>query len=149
MKTTLLALLVATIWGINPIFEKLSLVKASPLAVITIRFIFSTIILVAIAFSGNIVEEVRTMKLMTYVWIILAGVLGAVGLYIYFVALQEDHTSKIVPIIASFPLFTALYAYIFLKEQITTERLVGIVFVVAGVILINWNNHFGSEGGAG
>ena len=49
MKAAALALLVASIWGISPIFEKLSLIKASPFTVITIRFIFTTICLVIIS----------------------------------------------------------------------------------------------------
>ena len=147
MKTAALALLVASIWGINPIFEKLSLVKASPFTVITIRFILSTICLVFFAFiGGSKLGEIRNIDGMTFFWILIAAVLGALGLYIYFVALQQDLTSKIVPIIATFPLFTAFYAFILLKESMSTERIIGIVFVVVGVILINWNYTFGNLG---
>nr|NIP39612.1 EamA family transporter [Candidatus Dadabacteria bacterium]NIS10008.1 EamA family transporter [Candidatus Dadabacteria bacterium]NIV43262.1 EamA family transporter [Candidatus Dadabacteria bacterium]NIX16389.1 EamA family transporter [Candidatus Dadabacteria bacterium]NIY22979.1 EamA family transporter [Candidatus Dadabacteria bacterium] len=45
MTASLLALLVAFIWGINPIMEKLSLVKATPLSVMTVRFIMTSIVL--------------------------------------------------------------------------------------------------------
>jgi transporter family protein len=144
MKTTALALLVASIWGITPIFEKLSLVKASPLTVMTIRFVFTTTIVVAISFVTGRYREISTVDGKTLLWIILAGLLGGiVGLFLYFFALKQDLTSKIVPIAATFPLFTALYASIFLKEAITLPRLAGIVLIVIGLVLINWNSAIG------
>ena len=144
MKTAALALLVASIWGITPIFEKLSLVKASPLTVMTIRFIFTTTIVVAISLVTGKYRELSTVDGKTLLWIILAGILGGiVGLFLYFFALKQDLTSKIVPIAATFPLFTALYASIFLKEAITLPRLAGIVLIVIGLVLINWNSAIG------
>jgi len=144
MKTAALALLVASIWGITPIFEKLSLVKASPLTVMTIRFVFTTTIVVAISLVTGRYRELSTVDGKTLLWIILAGILGGiVGLFLYFFALKQDLTSKIVPIAATFPLFTALYASIFLKEAITLPRLAGIVLIVIGLVLINWNSAIG------
>lgn len=146
MKTAALALLVASIWGITPIFEKLSLVKASPLTVMTIRFIFTTTIVVTISLVTGKYRELSTLDGMTLLWIILAGILGGiVGLFLYFFALKQDLTSKIVPIAATFPLFTALYASIFLKEAITLPRLAGIVLIVIGLVLINWNSAIGGQ----
>ena len=144
MKTAALALLVASIWGITPIFEKLSLVRASPLTVMTIRFIFTTTIVVTISLVTGKYRELSTVDGKTLLWIILAGILGGiVGLFLYFFALKQDLTSKIVPIAATFPLFTALYASIFLKEAITLPRLAGIVLIVIGLVLINWNSAIG------
>lgn len=141
MKTAALALLVASIWGITPIFEKLSLIKASPFAVITLRFIFTTTVVVLISLATGRYKELSTLDGKTILWILLAGVLGGIiGLFIYFVALKEGLTSRIVPIAATFPLFTALYAYIFLNEALTFQRVAGIALVVLGLILINWNS---------
>jgi transporter family protein len=141
MKTAALALLVASIWGITPIFEKLSLVKASPLTVMTLRFIFTTTFVVVISLVTGRYRELSSVDGRTLLWICLAGFLGGlIGLFIYFVALKQGLTSKIVPIAATFPLFTALYAYIFLHEPLTFQRVTGIVFVVIGLILINWNS---------
>jgi uncharacterized membrane protein len=141
MKTAALALLVASIWGITPIFEKLSLIKASPITVITLRFIFSaTCLLVFSVISGGY-KDLVSVDGRTLMWIILAALFGGIiGLFLFFVALKQDLTSKIVPIAATFPLFTALYAYVFLHEHITAQRLTGIIFIVIGLILINWNS---------
>jgi len=140
MKAAALALLVASIWGISPIFEKLSLIKASPLTVITIRFIFTTICLVIVSLVTGKYKDFANVDGKTFLWIILAGFLGGiVGLFLFFVALKQDFTSRIVPIVATFPLFTVLYAYIFLREEISINRLAGAIFIVFGLVLINWD----------
>jgi uncharacterized membrane protein len=141
MKAAALALLVASIWGVTPIFEKLSLVKASPFTVMTLRFIFTATCVVVISLVTGKYKEFSTIDGKTLLWIILAGLLGGiVGLFIYFVALKQDLTSRIAPITATFPLFTALYAFIFLHEPISIQRIMGILFIVIGLVLINWNN---------
>jgi len=140
MKAAALALLVASIWGISPIFEKLSLIKASPLTVITIRFIFTTICLVIVSLVTGKYKDFANVDGKTFLWIILAGFLGGIlGLFLFFVALKQDFTSRIVPIVATFPLFTVLYAYIFLREEISINRLAGAIFIVFGLVLINWD----------
>ena len=71
-------------------------------------------------------------------WILLSGLLGGLlGLFIFFVALKQEDTSKVLPIIASFPMFTALFAYFLLGEAISLKRFIGIMFVIVGVVLIN------------
>lgn len=141
MKAAALALLVASIWGITPIFEKLSLVKASPLTVITLRFIFTTTCVIAASLATGRYREIASVDGRTLLWIFLAGLLGGVvGLLIYFSVLKQDLTSRIVPIAATFPLFTALYAFIFLHETISIQRLMGIVLIVVGLIFVNWNS---------
>ncbi len=141
MKAAALALLVASIWGISPIFEKLSLIKASPFTVITIRFIFTTICLVIISLVTGKYKDFANVDGKTFLWIILAGFLGGiVGLFLFFVALKQDFTSRIVPIAATFPLFTVLYAFIFLREGISINRLAGAIFIVFGLVLINWDS---------
>jgi transporter family protein len=141
MKSVFLALLVASIWGLTPIFEKLSLLRASPFTVITLRFVFITVCVVAASVVTGKYREFALVDGKTLLWILLAGFLGGiVGLFVYFVALKQGLTSHIVPIIATYPLFTALYAFLFLNEPISFQRLIGIVLIVAGLILINWNN---------
>lgn len=141
MKPVALALLVASIWGITPIFEKLSLIKASPLTVITLRFIFTTTCIIVISLATGRYREIASIDGRTLLWILLAGLLGGVvGLLIYFSVLKQDLTSRIVPIAATFPLFTALYAFMFLHEAISIQRLVGIVLIVIGLIFVNWNS---------
>ena len=134
----LIALLVACIWGINPIFEKFSLKNATPYSVITIRFIFTAICLAVITLATGRLEEITKVDGRSLFWILLSGLAGGlIGLFLFFVALKQEDTSKVVPIVATFPMFTAVYAYFLLGEAISLKRAIGILFVVIGAILIN------------
>ncbi len=140
MKATLIAFLVAMIFGINPIFEKLSLKDASPLSVITIRFVFTALCLVFLVLATGRFSQVIDVDSRTLFWILLSGLLGGlIGLFLYFTALQAADTSKIVAIIATFPMFTVIYAYLFLGESPGPMRIAGVAFIVIGSILIEWN----------
>ncbi len=138
MTASLLALLVAFIWGINPIMEKLSLVKATPLTVMTIRFIMTSIVLTIITFYQGKFYELNNLDSKTYYYIIIPAILAGVGLYIYFIALGKGESSNVVPIVATFPLFTAIYAFLILKESITTPKIIGTFLIVSGLIILNW-----------
>jgi transporter family protein len=134
----LLALLVACIWGINPIFEKFALKNTSPFSVITIRFIFTAVILIFYTLVAGRYEELIKVDSRSLSWIFLSGLVGGlIGLFIFFVALKQEDTSKVLPIVAAFPMFTALFAYILLGETISLKRALGILFVIIGVVLIN------------
>lgn len=138
MTASLLALLVALIWGMNPIMEKLSLVKATPLTVMTIRFIMTSIVLTIITIYQGKFYELNNLDSKTYYYIIIPAILAGVGLYIYFIALGKGESSKVVPIIATFPLFTAVYAFLILKESITTPKIIGTFLIVSGIVILNW-----------
>ncbi len=138
MTASLLALLVAFIWGINPIMEKLSLVKATPLTVMTIRFIMTSIVLTIITFYQGKFYELNNLDSKTYYYIIIPAILAGVGLYIYFIALGKGESSNVVPIVATFPLFTAIYAFLILKESITTPKIIGTFLIVSGLVILNW-----------
>lgn len=140
MTASLLALLVAFIWGINPIMEKLSLVKATPLTVMTIRFIMTSIVLTIITFYQGKFYELNNLDSKTYYYIIIPAILAGVGLYIYFIALGKGESSQVVPIVATFPLFTAVYAFLILKESITTPKIIGTFLIVSGLVILNWRS---------
>ncbi len=140
MTASLLALLVAFIWGINPIMEKLSLVKASPLSVMTVRFIITSIVLLGLASYHGKFQEINNLDTKTYIYIFIPAILAGVGLYVYFIALGMGESSKVVPIVATFPLFTAIYAFLILKESFTTPKLIGTFLIVAGLVILNWNS---------
>jgi transporter family protein len=95
--------------------------------------------LLLISLATGRLSDIKQVDGMSLLWICLAGLIGGVfGLLLYFTVLKQHMASHIVPIVATFPLFTTVYAYFFLKEHISGVRLAGIVLVVAGLVLINW-----------
>lgn len=139
MEAAILAFIVACIWGLNPIFEKIAIEGTTPLAMITIRFVFTSVCLLLITFFTGRTNEITSVDRYTLFWILLSGLAGGlIGLFIYFTALKQDDASRIVPIVATFPMFTAFFAWIFLRENITPLRILGIAFVITGLVLINY-----------
>ncbi|MCH8029953.1 MAG: EamA family transporter [Candidatus Dadabacteria bacterium] len=138
MNIVALCLLVAFLWGIAPILEKMSLSDASSFTVLTIRSIATTVVLIVLTVITGKQQEVMAVDGKTFLLILAGGFFGILGLFIYFVALKQDLATRVVPLVNIFPLFTALNAVIILNERLTTQRTAGIVLVVAGVVLINW-----------
>ena len=132
-----MALAVAAIWGLSPIFEKMSLRDASTTVVMTIRLVFISAVIAVFAVATGKTPEVFQISGKTLTLIIVSGLLGGViGLFMFFSALKQGEASYVIPIAATAPLFTALYAWALLGEKITTLRLAGIVFITIGAALV-------------
>jgi len=141
INPNLLALLVAAIWGLAPIFEKLSLHSMSPLYVLFIRFVLVTSLFVPIFITSNQALNLDQLTLKNLMLILIPGILAVIGIYLYFTALSGSSASKIVPLTAIYPLFTCFYAYIFLKEDFTTEKIIGTILIVTGVFVLNYKDY--------
>ncbi|MCY3973491.1 MAG: hypothetical protein OXF52_04750, partial [Candidatus Dadabacteria bacterium] len=57
MRTTFMALAVAAIWGLSPIFEKMSLKDASTTVVMTIRLVFISAVIAVFAVATGKTPE--------------------------------------------------------------------------------------------
>jgi bacterial/archaeal transporter family protein len=131
------ALLAALCWGVAPIFEKWSLLRASPLTVLTVRSLVVSAMLVAVGVVTGRLRDLREVDAPLFVLIALGGVLGSlIGLFVYFWALKHDLASTVVPVAGSYPLVTALLGVLLLGEVPSAQRLVGVVLVVVGVLLV-------------
>jgi transporter family protein len=138
MKAIIFALLTALFWGIAPLFEKLGLVKAQPITALTIRnIVIASSLILIITLSGQMTEIV-TRDLKTIFFIILGGLLGGLlGMITYFYALKLGEASRVVPIVASYPLIAAILSIIFLGELLTLPKIIGAIFIVIGVWLVS------------
>lgn len=66
-------------------------------------------------------------------WAVIAGFIHIIALYVFFVAMRFGEPSRIVPITGSaVPLFTILFAVIFLGEVFTFWQYVGILLLIVG-----------------
>ena len=81
-------------------------------------------------------ERVFEITLPIIVFAISGLLAGLIGMVTYFILLKVSLASKVVPLVATYPLVTAILSTLFLKEPITIERLLGTVFIVAGVFLV-------------
>jgi drug/metabolite transporter (DMT)-like permease len=69
-------------------------------------------------------------------WALASGLLAAVGLGVFFVALGRGPASRVVPVTAAYPVTSAILAAAFLSESITGLRVLGIGLVVGGIAML-------------
>ncbi len=134
MAVILLLIATAFLWGFTPIVEKVALTKVDPLIGVTIRSATVTVSLFLLTFllgKGKALMEVDGKSFLLFS---ASGMMaGLLGMWTYYSALKMEATSKIVPIAATYPLVTALFSILILREEVTLPRVVGTAFIVIGI----------------
>lgn len=132
-----LLLVTMVLWGSTPLLEKLGLKDVDPLTGIFIRSLVITVILfVFYLFTGRL-HELTRISLKNFSLFAASGIMaGLVAMWTYFYLLKGGMTSKIVPIAASYPLITAILGILVLGEQVTAQRIIGIILTIVGIILV-------------
>ena len=132
-----LLLVTMVLWGSTPLLEKLGLKDVDPLTGIFIRSLVITVILfVFYLFTGRL-HELTRISLKNFSLFAASGIMaGLVAMWTYFYLLKGGMTSKIVPIAASYPLITAILSILILGEQVTAQRIIGIILTIVGIILV-------------
>lgn len=137
MVVFVMLILTALLWGTSPILEKFGLQNISPLVAVTIRSIAVTVMLLITMIVTGRMKEVFSVEPKTVGIFILSGILaGFLGMWTYFAALKAGATAKVVPIAACYPLVTAFLSVLILRESVTVPRLIGTVFIIAGIWLV-------------
>ncbi len=142
MKTEafVFALIVALLWGIAPLLDKKGVGNLNPIIAAFYRSLGAIIFLVIISLVMFYRKEITLSDFTNYKsisLILLSGVLaGALANFFYYLVLKMTKASKVVPIVAIFPLITVLLAFIFLGEKIEIKTIFGTIAIILGVILI-------------
>ncbi|MCS7152041.1 MAG: EamA family transporter [Endomicrobia bacterium] len=124
-------------WGISPIFDKLGVRLVDPFT-----GIFWRNLTIALAFTIIYLIYSKTYRPINtnftgIIYFVISGIFaGVLGVLFYFVALKKLDVSIVVPVAATYPLVTAIVAAVFLKEQITFVRIIGIILTIIGICLI-------------
>ncbi len=137
MEAFSLALLTAFIWGFVPFLEKVGLSSVEPTAAYLVRCsgVFLGVVIL-IAFTPQF-PSFGKMGIKSVFFLVLAGVLaGVVAQLIFYKALKAGDISMIIPITSCYPLFTFLLGWIFLGEEITLSKVVGMFLILGGILLL-------------
>ena len=95
LNPNLLALIVAALWGLAPIFEKMSLHTMNPTFILSIRFFMIAALLVPFFITTNQVMFLPELNFKNILIILIPGLLAVIGIFIYFNALAGSTASKI------------------------------------------------------
>jgi len=133
----LYALLVMICWGTAPIFAKIGLSKLPPLTALVFRNTFIAIMFLSAMFINGSAKTIFTSDIRSVVFILIEALLaGLIGQYFYYKAVKVWEASRVVPIVGAFPLVTFFIAVLVLSEKVTLLKVLGALFIVAGVGLL-------------
>jgi drug/metabolite transporter (DMT)-like permease len=141
------SLLAALLWAIVNVIDKYTMSKLveSPLIPLLISGILGLFV------AGGIwsVHGIETLSYLNLILAVLAGSFYVLTMYFYYLALQHEEVSKVIPIYYLSPVFILFFAKGILGENLTTNQYVGMAFLVSGAVLISAElprNFKGSKG---
>lgn len=148
MNVVIYALIISFLWGVSTVIHKNVLSRTNPLLVMGIGAFSYMICMILLLFynSDKIYKDFK--KLSQNDFLIISGtsiLTGFLANIIYYYILK-DHSSYIVAaLVNSSPVFTFLISYLFINEKITLYSLLGLVFIIIGILLLSYNESIISE----
>ncbi len=130
----LAALGAAVSWAISALFYRTALLDAKPFSANVIRLaLTSAVLLMFLAVVGKF-GILLSLPLETAIIACMSGIIGVgFGDTMYFVSLRLIGVARSVPITCTYPLFTLLWAVLFLNEPVTLPVVLGAVVIVLGI----------------
>jgi len=125
-------LLITIIWGATFVIIKTALTDVSPLTFVATRFVLAAIIL--FPFSLKIRKSFN--KTLTLSGILL-GVMFFLGFATQTIGLKYTSATKSGFITGTFVIFTPVFQLLFERKKPTKGNLIGVLFVIAGLILLS------------
>lgn len=133
----LAALGAALSWMISAVLYRKALTEIQPVAANTVRLAFTSIfLLVFMAASGKLVV-LANLPVDVAILASISGIIGlGLGDTLYMASLKAVGVAKAVPITCTYPLFTILWAVLFVGDPVTLPIVFGAVTIAAGIWLL-------------
>lgn len=137
---TLLIILCILMWGISTFLNRLSVERISPILLQSIvGMAYMLFIPIALRLSG--ISNPLHYKWSYYsVALTVTATLLSIGanIILYMSLKGSSTTGASTMLISLYPLVTLILSALFLNEQFTVMKIIGIVTMVTGAILLNW-----------
>ena len=132
----LFALTAACLWGTAPIFVRKGLPYASA-SVGVLCGSCASLPLMALVFAFQPHPVTQAVTTQAALWFIAAGISGpCLGRMFNYLGVAYLGAAKSTPLVNTAPLFTTVFALVFLHEAVTLKMLCGILSVVVGVAML-------------
>ena len=133
----LAALGAAVSWAAAPILYRKALSKTSPISANIVRCVSNAVVLLLILVVIGGVGALARLPLEVVVAVSVSGVVGlGVGDTLYMYGLKSVGVSKAVPLAATYPLFSLLWA-VLLGESVVLPAVVGALVILLGIWLLS------------
>lgn len=121
--------------SMSSIFIRFAQDEAPSLTIAAYRMFISGLVLAPFAISRNS-NEIRAMKRNEVLLALLSGFLLAIHFHTWITSLEYTSVASSVVIVTTSPLWLAILARIFLKEEIPRSTSIGLVVALAGGIIV-------------
>ncbi|MBS1933332.1 MAG: EamA family transporter [Bacteroidetes bacterium] len=132
------ALLSAFFAALTAIFAKAGLKNIDSDLATAIRTAVILVITWGIVFFKGTNSQAYTISKNNWLFLVLSAIATGLSWLFYFRALQEGRAAEVSAIDKGSLLFTALLAFIFLKEPMTPKVLLGIGLIFTGMLVMIW-----------
>lgn len=132
------AILSAITAALVAIFGKLGLSKVDSTLATTIRGIIMAVFLIVVTLSLKKFEgfTMRSLDSKQWLYIVLAGIAGALSWLFYFAALKNGAATRVAAIDRLSIVFVLIFAILFLGESFRVKPAVGAALMAVGAILM-------------
>ena len=133
----LLLILSALAWSIQSLLARKYVKKYGGLQTMTLSAPFTIIVLIPFALILGNMQTLFTVSLIGWLLILHFSLgISGIGYVLWFLILRRIETAKASVSILIVPIYTIIFANIFLNEPITLMVVVGTVFVLTGIYLV-------------
>ncbi|MBR0565868.1 DMT family transporter [Azoarcus sp. L1K30] len=138
--------LLAAIWGGSFLLMRIAAPSFGPFALIELRVGLAAAVLIPIlAFQGGVSELLSRWRPL-----LMIGLTASALPFVLYAWATLSVTAGFAAIVnATTPMFTALVAWVWLKDKLSTAALVGMVVGVFGVAILVWGKVSFKDGGSG
>jgi drug/metabolite transporter (DMT)-like permease len=134
----LAALGAAICWAIAPIFYRQALFQTSPISANIVRCATNAAVMMFVLLAFDKWNTLANLPASVILITVLSGFVGLViGDTLYMKGLQSIGVSRAVPLAATYPLFSLVWATFLLGEPVTATIVAGAVTIVVGIWLLS------------
>jgi drug/metabolite transporter (DMT)-like permease len=124
-------------WAIAPILYREALLSTKPISANIVRCATNAGVMVVFLLIFGLAGTLAALPMKTMLLVIVSGVIGlAVGDTLYMVGLKYVGVSRAVPLAATYPLFSLIWATALLGQALSIVEVVGAFVIVFGIWLL-------------
>lgn len=142
MNFVIVALIIAFLWGVQPLIQKTLLNELSTHSVLLISNIIFTLCLLAysIVYKKIIIQDVQKINSKHWRLLLFSAIICSFFTSIIYYDLIKNYNSSIVMALTySAPVFTVFFGQFLLKESLSANAKIGICITVAGLGILSYS----------
>jgi transporter family protein len=132
------AVLAAVFAALTAIFAKVGVEDVDSDLATLVRTVVILAVVAAIALASGQVRSMPGISARTYGFLVLSGLATGASWLCYFRALKLGEASRVAPIDKLSVVLVAIFAAVFLGENLTGREWSGIALIAAGAVLVAW-----------